>query len=189
MSAQHTPMERYEVTRDGRVLSYTRWLDLRELARDINDDGYPCVRVVINGRRRRVPVHKLVAQQFHGPQPAPGYEVRHLDGDKLNPHADNLAWGTRKQNADDRERHGRTSRGAEHSSRITAALSARHPGESSGEWEIRRYARTSAELYTVSKPAGTKRRLHLEYASDGRPMLYGIESARAAIAKATGAAS
>ncbi|MGA0525000.1 hypothetical protein ACO2WH_24370, partial [Escherichia coli] len=30
----------------------------------------------------------------------------------------NLEWGTRKENADDRERHGRTSRGEAHSAAI-----------------------------------------------------------------------
>jgi hypothetical protein len=40
--------------------------------------------------------------------------VRHLDGDHLNSHVSNLAWGTGKDNADDRERHGRTARGERH---------------------------------------------------------------------------
>lgn len=124
MSAgKHTLPERYEVTYEGRVLSFTRWrgADMRELAQELNDDGYPCVRVVVNGRRRRVAVNKLVCAAFHGPQPAPGYEVRHLDGNKLNARADNLAWGTRKDNAADRERHGRTSRGERHSAAIRAS--------------------------------------------------------------------
>ena len=124
--SKHTT--RYEVCRDGRILSFTTWRgnDTHELAHTLNEDGYPTVRVYVNGKRCRRTVHSLVANAFHGPQPEPGYEVRHLDGNKLNPHADNLAWGTRKHNADDRERHGRTSRGERHSIAIKAGLEARN---------------------------------------------------------------
>lgn len=150
-----------------------------------NDDGYACVSMTVNGKRVRKCVHTLVAWVHIGPRPSPTHEVRHLDGDRMNPHADNLSWGTRKENAADRELHGRTSRGARHSARISQALSGRHPGESLGEWEIRRYARTKDELYTVSKPGYSKQRDHLERSSDGRPMLYSLEAARIALA-ATG---
>lgn len=64
-----------------------------------------------------------------------------------------------------------------------------------GPWEVRasRMA-TCGDLYTVSRAAARKKgcsvrmpREHMEYASDGRPMLYCLASARAAIAKAQGA--
>lgn len=115
----------YEVTRDGRVFSLTNWRGLgrRELVQDLNDDGYPSVRVLIAGKRTRVAVHKLVAERHLEPRPTPAHEIRHLDGDKLHRHADNLAWGTRAQNAADRERHGRTSRGERHSLAIKAGIS------------------------------------------------------------------
>lgn len=113
----------YEVTRDGRIVSTTNWrgMGTRELAQQPNDDGYPSVRVTIAGKRVRYAVHSLVALAHLPPRPSPAHEVRHLDGNKLNPHADNLAWGTRKENADDRELHGRTSRGARHSAFIKAS--------------------------------------------------------------------
>jgi HNH endonuclease/NUMOD4 motif len=41
--------------------------------------------------------HVLVCTAFHGPKPAPGYEVRHLNGIKGDDRADNLAWGTRAE--------------------------------------------------------------------------------------------
>lgn len=41
----------------------------------------------------------------------PRQEVRHLDGDKRNTAPSNLVWGTARENAADRERHGRTARG------------------------------------------------------------------------------
>lgn len=50
----------------------------------------------------------LVALAFIGPAPFDGAHVRHLDGNKLNVHAQNLAWGTATDNEDDKRRHGRT---------------------------------------------------------------------------------
>ncbi|AZW14241.1 HNH endonuclease [Bordetella bronchiseptica] len=117
----------YEVTHDGRVFSVeTNWrgYERRELAQTPNSDGYPSVRILQNGKRVRMAVHKLVARTYLGPQPAPGYEVRHLDGNKLNNDFRNLAWGTRKENAADREAHGHTSRGAKHSAAIKASSQA-----------------------------------------------------------------
>lgn len=55
-------------------------------------------------------VHALVAEAFIGPRPD-GAQVRHLDGDKSNNCAFNLAYGTAKENALDREWHGNTCRG------------------------------------------------------------------------------
>jgi hypothetical protein len=122
IKTSHTPG--YEVTRDGRVFSVaTNWRGYgrREMSQDPNDDGYPSVRILVNGKRRRIAVHILVAREYLPARPSPSHEVRHLDGNRLNSKADNLAWGTRKENADDRERHGRTSRGNRHSAAIRAS--------------------------------------------------------------------
>lgn len=115
---KHTPG--YEVMRDGRIFSSSNWRGYgrRELTPDLNDDGYPSVRLTINGKRTRYAVHVLVAENFLPPKPSDKHEIRHLDGNKMNSHADNLAWGTKKENADDREAHGRTSRGEAHSKAI-----------------------------------------------------------------------
>jgi hypothetical protein len=76
----------------------------------MNGKGYLRVRLLANGRRKSQAVHKLVALTFLG-RPLPGQQVRHLNGNRLdNSHA-NLAWGTAKQNAEDRNRHGKTARG------------------------------------------------------------------------------
>jgi len=42
-------------------------------------------------------VHQLVCEAFHGPCP-PGMETLHLDENGLNNRAENLRWGTRKEN-------------------------------------------------------------------------------------------
>jgi hypothetical protein len=122
-------LEGYEVSRDGHVFSVAhnwRGYGRRELETSPNVYGYPCVRLTVNGRRKRIAVHRLVAMHYLPPRPSPTHEIRHLDGDRNNSHADNLAWGTAKENADDRERHGRTSRGSRHSAAIKAGLEARH---------------------------------------------------------------
>ncbi len=125
MDVKHTPvvLAGYEITRDGRIYSTTNWRGLgrRELAQHPNNDGYPSVRVTLSGKRVRSAVHALVASAYLPPRPTPRHEVRHLDGNKTNPHADNLAWGTQKENAADRERHGKTSRGSKHSAAIRSS--------------------------------------------------------------------
>lgn len=111
----------YAVNRDGRVFSMVPWRGqgFRELAQQPHSDGYMTVRVVSSdGRRRRLRVHQIVANYYIGPRPSPAHEVRHIDGDPRNNKAENLAWGTRAENAADRGRHGRTSRGEKHSNAI-----------------------------------------------------------------------
>ena len=117
--AKHPPG--YEVMPDGRVFSISsnwRGYGRREMKQIPDQDGYPTVRILVDGKRKRFTVHFLVAQAYLPPRPSSGHEVRHLDGNKHNPHVNNLAWGTQKDNADDRERHGRTSRGTKHSAAI-----------------------------------------------------------------------
>jgi len=122
MTEKHTPI--YEITRDGRVFSIiSNWRGMgpRELSQLPDDDGYASVRLTIDGKRKKLAVHRLVAAKYLPPRPSKAHEIRHLDGDRMNPHAENLAWGTRKQNAEDRERHGRTSRGQRHGDAIKAS--------------------------------------------------------------------
>lgn len=100
----------YRATEDGRILSVdSNWRGYgeRELRQHIHNDGYLCVRIIVDGRRIRRKVHQLVAEAFHGARPTLEHEVRHLNGDPLDNRADNLAWGTRSDNAKDRVSHGR----------------------------------------------------------------------------------
>lgn len=109
------------MTEDGKVFSVLhnwRGYGRRELGQTLNADGYPSVRLSVNGGRRRIAVYKLVAESFLPPRPSEKHQVRHLDGNKMNSCAENLAWGTAKENAWDRDKHGTTSRGAKHSNAI-----------------------------------------------------------------------
>jgi hypothetical protein len=50
-------------------------------------------------------IHRLVLLAFVGPCPE-GMECRHLDGDHLHNHLNNLKWGTRTENMSDKRVHG-----------------------------------------------------------------------------------
>lgn len=63
--------------------------------------GY--VRVKIRGRKR--PVHQLVLETFVGKCPD-GMQARHLNGMRTDNRRSNLAWGTKKENENDKISHG-----------------------------------------------------------------------------------
>ena len=75
--------------------------------------GHCRVKLYRDGVFRRVMVHELVLEAFVKRRPK-GRIGRHLDGNPSNNVPSNLAWGTTRQNHQDRERHGRTARGALH---------------------------------------------------------------------------
>lgn len=53
----------------------------------------------------RVQVHRVAALAFLGPPPFPGAVVRHRNGHPSDNRAENLQWGTTKENAADRRHH------------------------------------------------------------------------------------
>lgn len=119
--SKHTPG--YRVTCDGRVFSFGhnwRGYGEREMRQTLNASGYPSVRLTIEGLRKRLPVHRLVAHEYIGPCPN-GMQICHINGDRTDNRVENLRYGTAQDNADDRERHGRTSRGAKHSHAIKSS--------------------------------------------------------------------
>lgn len=77
-------------------------------------NGYLIVNLCVNKEKAKNKlVHHLVLTAFGKPQP-PGMECRHLDGNRTNNRLENLCWGTRQENIQDRTRHGKTVRGSEH---------------------------------------------------------------------------
>ena len=104
----------YEVSEDGRVYSLLNWRGYgrREVKPTEGAGGYLKVRLRHpDGRRVNRQLHRLVALAFMGARP-PGAQIRHLNGDQEDCRRVNLAWGTAKQNAADRDRHGTTARGS-----------------------------------------------------------------------------
>ncbi len=71
--------------------------------------GYLQVTITANrsptGKQLKAYVHRMVCEAFHGPQPE-GLEVRHRDGNNFNNRSDNLCWGTRAENTEDKRKHG-----------------------------------------------------------------------------------
>lgn len=77
-----------------------------------NSRGYRTVRVRMPSRKwKTYSVHVLVCEEFHGPKPFPGAQVRHLDGNSRNNTAKNLCWGTKAENEADKTRHGTVATG------------------------------------------------------------------------------
>ena len=64
-----------------------------------------------NGRNQTIMLHIVICATFHGPKPSERHQVAHSDGNPQNNNASNLRWATALENADDRERHGKTCRG------------------------------------------------------------------------------
>lgn len=73
---------------------------------------YAVVSLSENSIRHDRTVHAIVCETFHGPKPSKAHQVAHTDGNPLNNASDNLRWVTAAENCADRERHGRTARGA-----------------------------------------------------------------------------
>ncbi len=112
----------YEVSSFGNVRSVPKAGSRRlgKLLTRLFRSGYPSATLYANGKGRCCHVHQLVLEAFVGPCPT-GQECRHFpDRSKMNNRLDNLQWGTRKQNAEDRDAHGQTPRGeAQGNSRLT----------------------------------------------------------------------
>jgi len=101
----------YEVSNYGRVRSWYKWngkpvprISKPQLI-GIKTNVYLGTSLSKNGKAFTKKTHILVLEAFVGPRPK-GYQACHNDGDNLNPHIDNLRWGTVKSNMDDQIKHG-----------------------------------------------------------------------------------
>lgn len=105
----------YEVSDEGRVRSVDRlYIDKNgrsmrfrgQIRSQSMSAGYPVVSLR-NGSGKNVArkVHWLVTAAFIGPKPD-GLVVRHLDGNRLNNHIENLVYGTHTENRLDSTAHG-----------------------------------------------------------------------------------
>ena len=75
--------------------------------------GYIRVYTNINGKIKLINLHVLILETFIGPCPK-GMQCRHLNGNPSDNRLVNLCWGTRLENAKDKNIHGSTSRGSKH---------------------------------------------------------------------------
>ena len=98
----------YEASIDGRIRSVDRigrcgkygtlLYKGKELAGGIMSSGYKSVALSKNGKPKTYLVHRLVAETFCDGYDANNKEVNHIDGNKLNNHAENLEWVTPSYN-------------------------------------------------------------------------------------------
>lgn len=97
----------YGITEDGRIYSFTsnRWLK-----QDISNVGYKRVCLSKRGKKKKLSVHRLVAEEFV-PNPNSLPHVNHIDNDKTNNRFTNLEWCTPKQNSEHMVKQGRHSNG------------------------------------------------------------------------------
>lgn len=98
----------YLVSSHGAVLSFVKRPRILKTIKCGKYRGYTISDA--SGRPRRVYLHQLVAEVFHGPRPA-GMEAAHNDGKRGNNDALNLRWATRGDNHQDKIRHGTQPRG------------------------------------------------------------------------------
>lgn len=63
----------------------------------LNNTGYVCLKLVKDGKRISVLLHRVVAEHFQ-PNPENKPEVNHKDGNKLHNAASNLDWVTSAEN-------------------------------------------------------------------------------------------
>jgi hypothetical protein len=103
----------YQVSNQGRVRRGVRALKPIPVQSGASPDYKPLYVCLSRGwhDHPKFKVAHLVLEAFVGPRPA-GYEARHLDDDQANNALSNLAWGTPKQNGDDRVKNGRSAPGS-----------------------------------------------------------------------------
>lgn len=98
---------RYAVTDAGDVISYAKSAQGKLMSGHEMASGYMTVGLYDQqGDCKTTLVHRIVCKAFHGDPPSSDHaDVRHLDGNKKNNRADNLAWGTRSENMLDVVKH------------------------------------------------------------------------------------
>lgn len=99
----------YEVSDLGRVKGYHR----RCLRQYEHPFGYNDVDLYKNRVKTKKKVHRLVLEAFVGACPE-GMECRHLNGQSRDNRLENLRWGTKAENFEDRVRHGTILKGERH---------------------------------------------------------------------------
>lgn len=99
------PGYEYEASTAGRVRACKTGYILRpHIAKEAYGSGYWRVELGYGAGGKKFHVHRLVLEAFVGPRPE-GRQCRHLDGNSLDNRLDNLAWGTMKEDTDDRLKH------------------------------------------------------------------------------------
>lgn len=91
----------YHVSLFGRIksLNYNNTNQAKILKNNLQKTGYLSVGLKINGKRKTISVHRLVAMSFI-PNPDDKPYVNHINGIKTDNSIENLEWSTAKENTD-----------------------------------------------------------------------------------------
>lgn len=90
---------KYEVGDNGSIwsLNYNNTQQRHEIKQHIDKYGYKYVVLVVDGKRYKRLVHRMVAISFiENPENKP--QVNHVDGNKINNIVENLEWNTAREN-------------------------------------------------------------------------------------------
>lgn len=100
---------KYEIGSDGSVwsLNYNNTGKRHILRQYLDKDGYPHVYFVVNRKRTKKVVHRLVATHFLT-KPTPKHQVNHKNGVRNDNRLENLEWLTSRENTIDGWKRGRT---------------------------------------------------------------------------------
>lgn len=95
----------YFILDDGTVISTKRKNPI--VLSQASQGRYQIIGLVdADGDQRMHLVHDLVLSTFDRPRPSPDSQCRHLNGIATDNRIENLAWGSAKENGQDRVRHG-----------------------------------------------------------------------------------
>lgn len=85
----------YDVYKDGRIFSHfvERFLNIKP-----DNFGYLVGTFFINGKSKKIKIHRLVAKLFLGDAPKNKPLINHIDGNKQNNAVENLEWCSYREN-------------------------------------------------------------------------------------------
>jgi hypothetical protein len=137
----------YEASSLGRirrVRAGTRTRIGHVLSLNAPSNRYLSATLVWRGKRTYVAVHSLICELFHGPRPSLRHQAAHLNGNRHDNRADNLAWVLPTENEAHKAIHGTKVQGekipgAKLTSDKVREIRAKHANRRSG------YAATAAQ--------------------------------------------
>lgn len=99
---QHPIYTNYFFCDDGRVVSKAKQKPRQIYGTTAGQQRYKAIPV---DGSKKIYIHRAICELFNG-QPKEGEVCRHLDGNKYNNAASNLAWGSTQDNSEDMILHG-----------------------------------------------------------------------------------
>lgn len=86
----------YYVNEQGEIFS-NKSGELKKMATTINNKGYQCVNLYIDGKKFTKKLHRMILETFR-PNDDDSLQTNHIDGNKLNNNIQNLEWVTGSEN-------------------------------------------------------------------------------------------